>query len=95
MRQLVEVEFGTWFEFAETDKQPRRRLKLAWYTQKAGHYMFVDNLGVKAAVKTRHELASAMAAGRLGIMAQERAPFVDRALEAVRSLLRRGEKISA
>ncbi|HEY9149211.1 MAG TPA: DUF1631 domain-containing protein, partial [Gammaproteobacteria bacterium] len=41
LRQLVEIEFGTWFEFAETDKQPRRRLKLAWYTQKAGHYMFV------------------------------------------------------
>ncbi len=95
LRQLVEIEFGTWFEFAETDKQPRRRLKLAWYTQKAGHYMFVDNLGVKAAVKTRHELASGMAVGRVRILAQERAPFVDRAMEAVRNLLRRGEKISA
>lgn len=95
LRQLVEIEFGTWFEFAETDKRPRRRLKLAWYTQKAGHYMFVDNLGVKAAVKTRHELASGMAAGRVRILAQERAPFVDRAMEAVRNLLRRGEKISA
>ena len=95
LRQLVEVEFGTWFEFAETDRQPRRRLKLAWYTQKAGHYMFVDNLGVKAAVKTRHELASGMAAGRVRILAQERTPFVDRAMEAVRNLLRRGEKISA
>jgi hypothetical protein len=89
------MEFGTWFEFAEPGQAAAHgALKLAWYTQKAGHYMFVDNLGVKAAVKTRHELARAWPPAGPGSW-RRKTPFVDRAMEAVRSLLRRGEKISA
>lgn len=95
LQQLANIEFGTWFEFAVGEDQPRQRLKLAWYTQVAGHYMFVDNLGVKAAVKTRHELAREMVAGDARILVRDRRPFVDRAMETVRNLLRRGEKISA
>ena len=95
LRQLAKVEFGTWFEFAATGSQSSRRLKLAWYGQKTGNYMFVDKLGVKAAAITRMELVRGMAAGRTRILDQQRAPFVDRAMEAVRNLLRRGEKISA
>ena len=95
LQQLTTVEFGTWFEFSMDEDRPRQRLKLAWYTQVAGHYMFVDNLGVKAAVKSRHELAREMAAGKVRILVQDKRPFVDRAMGTVRKLLRRGEKISA
>lgn len=94
-QQLAELEFGTWFEFTVPGEPPPRRLKLAWYTQQAGNYMFVDKLGVRAMVRTREELARDMAAGRARLLRQEKQPFVDRAMEAVRSLLRRGEKISA
>lgn len=92
---LEYVEFGTWFEFQEEGGKPPRRLKLAWFTHVAGHYMFVDNLGVKAAVRARLDLARDMAAGKARILVQEKRPFVDRAMEAVRTLLRREEKISA
>jgi hypothetical protein len=94
-QQLGNIEFGTWFEFAAADGQPRQRLRLAWYTQVAGNYMFVDSLGVKAAVKTRHQLVRDLSAGKARILVQDKRPFVDRAMETVRNLLRRGEKISA
>jgi hypothetical protein len=94
-QQLANIEFGTWFEFTVGENQPRQRLKLAWYTQVAGHYMFVDSLGVKAAVKSRDELAREMVVGKARILVQDKRPFVDRAMETVRNLLRRGEKISA
>jgi hypothetical protein len=57
--------------------------------------MFVDSLGVKAAVKTRHQLVRDLSAGKARILVQDKRPFVDRAMETVRNLLRRGEKISA
>ena len=92
---LEYIEFGTWFEFDEGDNKLRQRLKLAWYTHMAGHYMFVDNLGVKAAVKSRNTLAQEMVAGKARIIVQEKRPFVDRAMETVRNLLRRQDRISA
>ena len=92
---LDQLEFGSWFDFDDGEGKPRRRLKLAWYTQVTGHYMFVDSLGVKAAVKSRRALFHELNQGRAHFVQQEKRPFVDRAMEAVRHLLRREEAKSA
>jgi hypothetical protein len=95
LRELGQIEFGTWFDFIPGGAEPRRRLKLAWYTPVTDRYMFVDSMGVKAAVLSRRDLAREMAAGKFRVSAAEKRPFLDRALEAVRSLLGGGESASA
>jgi len=93
--ELEQIEFGTWFDFIPGGTQPRRRLKLAWFTPVAERYMFVDSMGVKAAVLSRSELAREMVAGKVRLAATEKRPFLDRALEAVRNLLGSGERSAA
>jgi hypothetical protein len=87
LRELGQIEFGTWFDYIPGGAEPRRRLKLAWYTPVTDRYMFVDSMGVKAAVLSRGDLAREMAGGKFRISAAEKRPFLDRALEAVRGLL--------
>lgn len=95
LRELGQIDFGTWFDFIPGGAEPRRRLKLAWYTPVTDRYMFVDSMGVKAAMFSRNDLAREMAAGKLRISATEKRPFLERALEAVRNLLGGGERPSA
>lgn len=94
-RSLEKIDFGTWFEFVPGDNKPRRRLKLAWYTPVASRYMFVDTMGVQAAVLSRRDLAREMAAGRICVSTPERRPFLDRALDAVRNLLGGRDRVAA
>lgn len=95
LRELGQIDFGTWFDFIPGGSEPRRRLKLAWYTPVTDRYMFVDSMGVKAAMLSRNDLAREMAAGKLRVSASEKRPFLERALEAVRNLLGGGERPSA
>jgi hypothetical protein len=46
-------------------------------------------------VKTRHDLAEELVSGRASVVQPDRRDFLDRAMEAVRGLLRREERISA
>lgn len=51
------IALGTWLEFAQGDKKPRRA-KLGWKSAVLGQYVFVDRRYKVAAEKTLHELAS-------------------------------------
>ena len=87
-KELVNVEFGTWFEFIEGDKS--RVLKLSWFSPTTHNYMFVDNSGQRVAIKPLTLLASEMEQGLARIVTPERAtPLVDRALTAIYRVLQR------
>ncbi len=86
IEKLKTVPFGTWFEFQNPDK-PKRRAKLSWRSTVTEKFMFVDQMGVKAAVISMHELADCMLAGSVHIATAEKKPFVDRALNAIHRML--------
>jgi Protein of unknown function (DUF1631) len=84
--QLKAIPFGTWFEFRKPGK-PSSRAKLSWRSTVTEKFMFVDQMGVKAAVISMHDLADCMINGRVRILQAEKKPFVDRALNAIHRML--------
>lgn len=88
--KLKAIDFGTWFLFSSPDQSgPPQRLKLAWYSRVTSHYMFVDSTGVKQRVENQLDLARAMAAGAVAVVAPNKKSFMERALEAVVGRLKR------
>ena len=88
VKELEQVEFGTWFEFVEKDQT--RMLKLSWFSPTTRNYMFVDNSGQRVAIKPITQLAIEMDNGTARAISQERsAPLVDRALTAIYRVLQR------
>ena len=88
IKELEQIEFGTWFEFVEKDQI--RTLKLSWFSPTTRNYMFVDNSGQRVALKPLTQLAIEMDKGEARILTQERAaPLVDRALTAIYRVLQR------
>lgn len=75
---LKMIEFGTWFEF-----DGGKRLKVAWYNSKTMHYMLVDQMGKKVAMKSGLELARSMLKGQAKVIAGSTKPFFERALENI------------
>lgn len=78
VENLKMIEFGTWFEF-----EGGKRLKVAWYNSKTLHYMLVDQMGKKVAMKSGLELARAMLAHKAKVIAGSSKPFFERALENI------------
>ncbi len=78
VENLKMIEFGTWFEF-----DGGKRLKVAWYNSKTMHYMLVDQMGKKVAMKSGLELARAMLKGSAKVIAGSTKPFFERALENI------------
>lgn len=76
------IEFGTWFEF-----EGGKRLKVAWYNARTSHYMLVDQMGKKVAMKSGLELARDMISGHAKIISGSSKPFFERALENIRTKL--------
>ena len=88
IRQLQALEFGTWFDFVEGTQ--RRRLKLSWFSPTTNNYMFVDQLGQRAAIRPLEDLAEEMDRGLARIVIEERSlPLVDRAMNAIYRALQR------
>lgn len=78
VENLKMIEFGTWFEF-----EGGKRLKVAWYNARTLHYMLVDQMGKKVAMKSGLQLARAMIASEAKIIAGSSKPFFERALENI------------
>ncbi|MBU2885351.1 DUF1631 domain-containing protein [Gilvimarinus agarilyticus] len=80
--QLVEklklIEFGTWLE-----DDDGKRMKVAWYNHKTNHYMLVDQQGKKVSMTSALQMARAMIAGKLRVIAGSAKPFFERALENI------------
>jgi hypothetical protein len=93
--QLNNVAFGTWFSIEVQKGEPPLRLKLAWFSQLSGQYMFVDSMGVRVALKGREELAGLLTEGRARIHSEEQRPLVIRALESIRRILGGDQKAEA
>lgn len=87
-----DLAFGTWFTFSLEEDAVPMRLKLSWFSQLSGNYMFVDSMGIKAAVKNRIELATLIADGQARIITDDRQTFVQRAMCAVRRMLNGDDK---
>jgi hypothetical protein len=88
VRELQQLEFGTWFEFGCGDGL--QALKLSWFSPITDNYMFVDHSGQRAAIKPLQQLAREMEQGLARIIPAERdAPLVDRALNAIYRVLQR------
>ncbi|WP_207888489.1 DUF1631 family protein, partial [Pseudomonas sp. 30_B] len=88
IKELAQVEFGTWFEFS--DVTPVRRLKLSWFSPTTRNYMFVDHTGQRVAVKPLVQLARDMEAGKVRLAPTDHTiPLMDRALNTVYRVLQR------
>ncbi|AGI22836.1 hypothetical protein H681_04780 [Pseudomonas sp. ATCC 13867] len=88
IKELAQVEFGTWFEFR--DVTPPRRLKLSWFSPTTRNYMFVDQTGQRVAVKPLVQLAREIESGTVRLIPAEHAvPLMDRALNAIYRVLQR------
>lgn len=88
VKELGDVEFGTWFEFS--DGSQTRTLKLSWFSPTTRNYMFVDHSGQRVAIKPITLLASEMEAGLVRILRPESGkPLVDRALGAIYRVLQK------
>lgn len=87
--RLLDIAFGTWFEFTDPHSDTRQRAKLSWRSNVTRKCMFVDQMGVKAAVISMSELARSMVAGTARIVEPDKKPFVDRALGAIHRMLAR------
>lgn len=88
IEKLKDIPFGTWFEFHESG-EVKKRAKLSWRSTVTGKFMFVDQMGVKAAVISMQDLADHMLAGTARIATSEKKPFVDRAMSAIHRMLDR------
>ncbi len=88
--KLHDIDFGTWFDFTDPDTGAVKRAKLSWRSTVTEKFMFVDQMGVKAAVISMTDLARAMVEGSARIVRPDRKPFVDRALGAIHRMLDRG-----
>jgi hypothetical protein len=85
---LKETEFGTWFDLQDTSGN-FRRVKLSWLSPVTRKCMFVDRTGIQTAVIPIETLARHMANGKAKVIKQSKLPFVDRALDAIRTMLGR------
>jgi hypothetical protein len=88
LKELQQLEFGTWFEFVQGKNT--LTLKLSWFSPTTHNYMFVDHSGQRVAVKPIRQLANEMEQGLARIVVPERStPLVDRALGAIYRVLQR------
>jgi len=87
LEQLKNIRFGTWFTFEVNDQEAARLVRLSWFSNISGTYMFVDSMGVRAITCKHHELAAALACGKVRIIDDNQPPLIQRALQTIRRLL--------
>jgi hypothetical protein len=87
MAELDTVPFGTWFRIQKDVKYAPVHLKLSWYSQISGNYMFVNSMGIKVSVIKHRELANMLVSGKAEIMIREQRPLIRRAMETIRRML--------
>lgn len=88
-RKLKQLEFGTLFEFSLVGSKRPQVLRLAWFSLISDHYMFVNQAGVKAAVKSRLDLALGIRDGSIRMINSHGKSLMERAFETILSRFRR------
>jgi hypothetical protein len=92
MQKLRKIQFGTWFEIADSRGGERRKVKLSWLSPLTASCMFVDRAGVQTAIKPLNTLAQEILSGQSRILEDSSDPFVERTLHAIRRMLQRSLK---
>jgi hypothetical protein len=87
VERLKKVAFDTWFQFADLKHDIMLERKLSWFSPVTQKYMFVDRFGLQPLFKSLDDLAREMCSGTAQIIVPPKAPFVDRALTAIRKML--------
>jgi hypothetical protein len=87
VERLKKVAFDTWFQFADLKNDIMLERKLSWFSPVTQKYMFVDRFGLQPLFKSLDDLARDMCSGTAQIIVPPKAPFVDRALTAIRKML--------
>ncbi|MEJ2589836.1 MAG: DUF1631 domain-containing protein [Candidatus Thiodiazotropha sp.] len=92
MEKLRKIQFGTWFEVADSHGGEPRKVKLSWLSPLTASCMFVDRAGVQTAIKPLRTLAQEILSGESKILEDSSDPFVERTLHAIRRMLQRSLK---
>jgi hypothetical protein len=92
MEKLRKIQFGTWFEVADSRGGEPRKVKLSWLSPLTASCMFVDRAGVQTAIKPLRTLAQEILSGKSRILEDSSDPFVERTLHAIRRMLQRSLK---
>jgi hypothetical protein len=87
VERLKKVAFDTWFQFADLKNDIMLERKLSWFSPVTQKYMFVDRFGLQPLFKSLDDLAREMCSGTAQIIVPPKAPFVDRALTAIKKML--------
>ncbi|MCW8907287.1 MAG: DUF1631 domain-containing protein [Sedimenticola sp.] len=87
LETVKQTRIGTWFEF-DTDGGEVARVKLSWYSPITNNHMFIDRFGHKAFILPTHDLIRKLMVGSARMVAPNRFPFVDHALNRIYRLLR-------
>lgn len=86
INKLRDVSPGTWFnltnEAGETIK-----VKMSWFNPVTANFLFVNQTGVKTAVKSIRQLAIEIIEEKAEVLERSNIPFIDRSFRAIKSLL--------
>ena len=89
---LCTLPFGTWIEFPVNERGEVVRRRLAWYSPRTGHALFVNQRGQRiedgSAPQNLDPVARLFAAGTAHVVTADRGGLVDRAWQATLSMLR-------
>ena len=84
---LRNVEPGTWFNLTPDGTETMLKVKMSWYNPVTANFLFVNQSGVKAAVKNIRQLAKEILEGKAEMFEKSGIPFIDKSFKAIRSLL--------
>ncbi len=86
IEKLKSIPSGTWFDLVE-ENGDTNRVKMSWFNPVTANFLFVNQKGVKAGVKSLRQLAEDMVSGQARIIEHSTEPFFDRSFKAIRNLL--------
>lgn len=87
-QQLLELPFGTWFEFVTNQQGDVIRRRLAWFSSVTGNVLFVNQRGQRVDEVTLDGLARMMAREQARVVTAVRGRLIDRAWQATLGALR-------
>lgn len=87
VERLRNVQPGTWFNLYPDGTETLIKVKMSWYNPVTANFLFVNQAGVKAAVKNIRQLAKEMLEGKAEMFEKSGMPFIDKSIRAIKSLL--------
>lgn len=90
VNRIKQLSFGTWFEFDDVDSGKSVQRKMAWYSPRTGHCLFVNRHGVRTHETSIEHLAQSMLADKVRLVPEEeKGSFIERALDGILSSLKK------